>query len=246
MATREDTLGALRRALEEGEFPAGSRMPSERDLARKVGAGRGTLRKALDALEGEGLIRRHVGRGTYVVDPEDGSRAAVRFDAPPSPADVMEARLMVEPEAAAAAALRARPGDIALLERAAGDDPSGDWRDWEARDNAFHTAVARASGNPILAGLLDTLHDLRARADWGRLRQRSLTPERRADGASAHQRIVAAIARRDPQTARREMRDHLASVRDALFSGPDGEESGSGRDAASGEATESIMGTIPS
>lgn len=219
MATAEDTLRILRTALNEGMFPEGSRLPPERDLALRLRVGRGTLRKAFDALEREGRIRRRVGHGTFVTAPAPGYDAALKLEAAPTPADVMETRLMVEPAIASAAALRATHSEIAALQRLGEAPAEGDWRDWERRDNAFHTAVAAASRNPLLVGLLETLHQMRRREDWGRLRRLTLTPERQETYIEQHRRLVAAIARRDPGAAAAAMRRHLETVQEAMLAG---------------------------
>lgn len=220
MATAEETLRALRRALREGVFPPESRLPPERDLAARLNVGRGTLRKAFDALEREGLIRRRVGHGTFVEAQNPGYDAALRLDAAPTPADVMETRLMVEPAIAAAAALRATTDDIAALGSLAEATPDGDWREWERRDNAFHTALAGISRNPLLVGLLETLHQMRRLEDWGRLRRLSHTPERQRDHVERHHEIIAALSRRDPDGASEAMRRHLESVQAGMMARP--------------------------
>ena len=217
MATAEDTLRILRTALNEGMFAEGSRLPPERDLAIRLRVGRGTLRKAFDALEREGRIRRRVGHGTFVTSPTPGYDAALKLDAAPTPADVMETRLMVEPAIAGAAALRATQSEITTLQRLGEAPAEGDWREWERRDNAFHTAVATASRNPLLVGLLETLHQMRRREDWSRLRRLTLTPERQATYIGQHRTLVAAIARRDPGAAAEAMRQHLQTVQAAML-----------------------------
>ena len=220
MATAEETLRALRRAIQEGVFQPESRLPPERDLAARLRVGRGTLRKAFDALEREGLIRRRVGHGTFVERQRPGYDAALRLDTAPTPADVMETRLLVEPAIAATAALRADTREIETLRHLADADPDGDWREWERRDNAFHTALASASRNPLLVGLLETLHQMRRREDWSRLRRLSHTPERQRVNVAGHQAIVEAIARRDPEAAAAAMRSHLDTVQTAMLARP--------------------------
>jgi DNA-binding FadR family transcriptional regulator len=217
MRTAEEALAGLRGALEAGEFPPGARLPPERALARRLEVGRGTLRKALDALAREGRIRRRVGQGTFVA--ETLAEAALRLDAPPSPADLMEARLMVEPAVAGAAALRALDPEIDALRGMIAGEPAADWRAWEARDAAFHAAIAAAARNPLLAALIRTLEDMRRRDDWARLRARALTPERQAANIAQHAAVVEAIARRDPAGAAAAMRVHLETVETAMRDG---------------------------
>jgi DNA-binding FadR family transcriptional regulator len=216
MATADEALRRLRRAIEQGEYPAGGRMPPERELASRLSVGRGTLRKAFDALAREGRIRRRVGQGTFVVDAAGGSLA---IDADPSPADVMETRAMVEPSIAAAAALRATRGDVERLRELAAAGEGGDWRDWEDRDNAFHTALAAATRNPLLVGLLETLHRMRRRDAWSRLRRATMTDACRAVSEAQHRAVVAAVAAADPAAASAAMRDHLSSVQLAMLAG---------------------------
>jgi DNA-binding FadR family transcriptional regulator len=132
----------------------------------------------------------------------------------------METRLMVEPAIAGAAALRATADEIASLNRLADANPDGDWREWERRDNAFHTAVASASRNPLLVGLLETLHQMRRGEDWGRLRRLTLTPERQRAYVTQHARIVEAIGRRDPGAAAAAMRQHLETVQSSMIDAP--------------------------
>ncbi len=210
MTTATQALDRLRAAIEDGQYAAGARLPAERALAVSLGLGRGTLRKALAALEREGRIRRRVGEGTFV---SDGEAATLRFDAAPTPADVMEARRMLEPAIAHAAALRAKAPEIAEILRLA--HPGGDvvdWRGWEARDIAFHAALAAASRNPLLSALLTMMHEMREREDWGRLRSRTLTPELQAAHARQHAAIAAAVADRDAPGAAAAMRAHLVAV----------------------------------
>ncbi len=216
MATTEQALQTLRSAIEQGAFPPGGRLPPERELAAQLRVGRGTLRKAFEALAREGRIRRRIGQGTFVVDAAAGP---LGIDADPSPMDVMETRAMVEPAIAAAAALRATMADLERLERLAAPGPGGDWRDWEDRDNAFHTALAAATRNPLLVGLLETLHRMRRRDAWTRLRRATLTPERQAAQEAQHRAIVAAVGAADPGAATEAMRLHLEAVEAAMLAG---------------------------
>jgi GntR family transcriptional regulator, uxu operon transcriptional repressor len=98
---------------------AGSRATGflpERYLAEELGVGRSSLRIALSELERRGRIRRHVGQGTFVThDPGAEVVTTLRISPPPSPADVFELRLMIEPQIAATAAMRATAPEIRRL-----------------------------------------------------------------------------------------------------------------------------------
>src|SRR5689334_10396174 len=106
--------------IESGEWTDGYRLPPERSLAADQGLARNTLRQALAALEQKGLIVRQVGRGTFVraesrPAPTDGLLAKMRNA---SPVDLIELRLIIEPQAAVLAATRASAEDLASIEAA--------------------------------------------------------------------------------------------------------------------------------
>ena len=95
----QGVLTQLRAYLAHAGGLAGARLPPESQLAEELGVSRGTLRHALADLEAEGLIWRHVGRGTFIgnrpVDTVQDLSAVTRRT---NPAVVMEARLSLEPE----------------------------------------------------------------------------------------------------------------------------------------------------
>jgi DNA-binding FadR family transcriptional regulator len=96
----------LQEQTASGTLGPGGQLPPERNLARQLAATRGEIRRALASLERDGLITRHVGRGTFVTDD-----ASQRFNgAPPdtSPAEIMQARLTIEPPITTLAARLAR------------------------------------------------------------------------------------------------------------------------------------------
>lgn len=219
MTVPESTLGTLLAALDEGRWAPGSRLPPERKLARELGIGRSSLRAALAELERLGRIWRHVGQGTFVSeDPGAAVIAALRIDPPPSPADVFELRLMIEPQIAAAAAMRASAPEIrrmlSLVDQGA---RASDWAEWEKIDTDFHTSLAAAARNGLLVGVLETVNVIRAQREWGEMRSKTLNGERQAAYVRQHRSIVDAVEARDPSAAAVAMRDHLAGVHRAML-----------------------------
>lgn len=199
-------------------FDHNERLPPERSLAAAFGVGRAPLRRALAALEREGLIWRHVGRGTFI-----GARPVLNMDDVAylgglvSPAQVMEARLALEPELARIAAVRATPADIeALRVRSRRCVEAGDWRGYEARDNLFHHAVAGAARNKLLMHLFETLNVVRRTIVWSQRRETQRPPADHFSFAQ-HEAIVEAIARRDAAEAAAAMRAHIATVREKVL-----------------------------
>src|SRR6476619_1837703 len=103
----------LAQLIAKGEFPSGSRLPAERELAVSLGVSRTSVREAIISLEMSGLVEVRVGTGIFVVaakDPEPGP------DAGPAPFELLNARKLVEGEIAALAARSAKPADVAALE----------------------------------------------------------------------------------------------------------------------------------
>jgi len=218
MPATATAFGTLLRAIDGGRWKPGERLPPERELARELGIGRSTLRIALGELEARGRIWRHVGQGTFVSGaPESEIVTTLRITPPPSPADVFELRLMIEPQIASAAAMRATSQEIRhldlTLERG---ERSEDWTAWEGTDTEFHTSTARISRNPLLVGVLETVNAIRAQRQWGETRSRTLNADRQAAYVRQHRAIVAAIRDHDPPRAASAMRDHLVAVHRAM------------------------------
>lgn len=216
MAVSDRTLQTLVAALDAGRWRSGARLPPERLLAIELGVGRSSLRIALAELERRGRIRRHVGQGTFVTD-APGDTPTLGFLADPSPADIFELRLMIEPQIAAAAAMRARDTDIAALRlRIDEGAEADDWTRWEETDTAFHRALAEAGRNPLLTGVLDSLRAMRRGRSWGETRARTLSAAAQASYLGQHREIADAVADRDPPAAAAAMRAHLAAVNRAM------------------------------
>ncbi len=208
----------LRRHIAEGGYDHNQRLPPERRMCIEFGVSRGELRKVLAELESDGLIWRHVGRGTFV-----GARSVINLDdvayleTLARPTKVIEARLAIEPELARLAAAhgtKADFDDLAMCSQLCRE--ARDWRTYEAWDTKFHLAVAKAAHNKVLFHLFEMLNVVRRSIVWGQLRSSKQPPSNHASFAE-HDEIVAAIAARDATSAHRVMRAHLQSVRDRVL-----------------------------
>lgn len=213
-------LTFLRKQIADGAWQPGEKLPTERELVTRFGIARNTLRKSLRGLEAEGRITRHVGRGTFVAEPGDAIRhddALTHKIHRASPAEVMDLRLMLEPQAGELAAVRATGDDIAAMEECLrGCECAGDVAAFEAWDGRLHQRIVAAARNRLLADIYDVVNGVRRTAEWGKLKERSLTAERRATYQEQHRRIVAALRARDPDLTRDQIRDHLLAVRASL------------------------------
>ncbi|MDJ0638480.1 MAG: FadR/GntR family transcriptional regulator [Paracoccaceae bacterium] len=219
-ADKQDALEALHDFLERGKFAPGDRLPSERDLMVQLGMTRTTLRKALDSLEHEGRIWRHVGKGTFIASQSGAARPGrlTELSAQVSPVHMMRARLALEPAIAREAAINA--SEAAVKKVLAARDSAFealDWDTYEAEDDHFHRTIAEATGNVLLLELFDQLNQVRRAVAWNSVVRHSTRPPRDHTSFGEHDRIAEAIAARNPGDAHAAMRDHLGSVSSRLF-----------------------------
>ena len=207
-------LHRLRGFLAESGLAHGDKLPPERQLALRLGLSRAELRKGLAALQAEGQLWRHVGRGTFVGSrPLDTVGDIAAMARRTHPGEIMRARVMIEPELARLAALNATPAQIEELRAVAlKARQATSWRHYEGLDTRLHRLIAEATQNGLLLALLDTLNAVRRMATWGRLRVQPLRPARDHHSFAEHDRIVEAIANRDMAAAAGAMRGHLEAV----------------------------------
>ncbi|MDQ8030895.1 GntR family transcriptional regulator [Bordetella genomosp. 1] len=207
--------------IRAGDFPAGGRLPAERELAEQLQVSRASVREALIALEIEGYVEVRVGTGVFVCAPRaDGQYAAAAAPAPAAgatestdigPFDLLETRLLMEPECAALAAQKASAAQIAAI-RAAHEAMS--LTDGPAEhDRAFHSAIGNACGNAALAAAISHIWHLSSTSPvFHRLEEHFVTTNVWSEAQKEHERILAAITDRDPIRARHAMHDHLVGI----------------------------------
>src|SRR3989442_10411646 len=207
----------VRRLIDHGALGPGARLPPERDLAAQVGVSRPTVRAGLRTLAALGVVRSRRGSGTYIPEgPPTFGAEALSFLAALhkfTVDDVYEVRRMLEVGAAGLAAERATPEQLATL----ADEVAGLFASLNERqgflvhDINFHRGVAAASGNPIVASLVEMVSALyyeRRRTTAERAVDRDLR-----DAADAHRQIYQAVRARDVERARRAMNEHLLRSR---------------------------------
>lgn len=211
-------LAHIRALIRSGALDAGGRLPTERALCARFDISRRAVRRALDALEAEGLVWRRQGKGTFVGTPPDpGGNLAAMIAPDTDPLSVMEARLALEPELAALAARRATGEDVArmraMAERASQATDADAAELW---DGSLHRTIARLAGNPILRAAFTLVNEVRQQQRWQQERQMARSPELVAKYDAQHGRLIDAIDARDEDGAREAMRAHLMELKDNL------------------------------
>lgn len=213
----EQIAEQIEELIRSGTFERGARLPAERELADRIGVSRPSIREALIALEAAGLIETRVGDGTYVRQ-EAGLRQVFPLktseDMGPGTLEQFEARRAIECTVAELAARRMTSGDLKALRECvvrmrahieAGRSPSEEHR-------IFHTQLAEASRNSILAGAVRELWRLRQGDMWDLLRRHVEHPKSWRLGLEFRERLLVALAARDGVRARKEMEKHFDRV----------------------------------
>ncbi len=204
----DQVIAQLRAQITSGEWPVGSRIPTEPELVEQLGVARNTVREAVRALAHSGLLDIRQGAGTFVRTTSELAAVMRRRYGDSPQRDLRELRRALEVEASRLAARRRTANDVQALEVALHRREIA----WESQDvdafieadSAFHHAVVTASGNTALVDLYADLGEVVRdvlRADIGV----TLAPDQYVD----HDRLVAAIRDQDPERAAIEAGAHL-------------------------------------
>ncbi len=223
----------IRSLIENGTLQPGDRLPPERDFARRLRISRASLRTGIGYLAAMGVMKVRHGVGTFVADgpPEFGKASLGMMGALHGfqTWQMYEARIIIESNIAALAAERGKDEHHAAMAEevaemfAAMDSPA----DFLVHDLLFHRIISQASGNPILAAVIETITS-------ALYEKRRKTVERATylrESAEMHREIYRAIRNRKPEEARKLMEEHLRMAQVAQ-----GQERPLERDAARAKA----------
>lgn len=211
----QDIRAFLLEAVAQGAVGPGGKLPTERELASRFDLPRNTVRKALAQLEAEGTITRHVGRGTFLADTGGFPADSITHT---SPAELMEARMRLEPAMAELIVTNATPADFERMETCLDRAERGaTLDDFEVWDAALHQALAAATHNRFVTRVFDMATAVRHQTEWGKLKDRVVTPERRLKYQEEHRAIVDALKARDADRARAAILVHLQHAQRNLF-----------------------------
>ena len=212
VSIKDQVLQQLKQYIISGVVQPGHRLPSERELAEWLGIGRTSVREALKTLEAIGLVESRVGDGTFITAQIGASIGRTiglgLMTWGGTIVEIMEARRMIEGEAARSAAERATAEDLRAMAHALDQmEHAATFHDYLAADMQFHRLVGQATHNTIMArivaNLIDLLEEVLRETQGDQLRTS-------AEGKATHRAVFAAIEQRTPLAAGDAMRQHLS------------------------------------
>ena len=213
LAAAEEIAGQVGSLIAAAKVPEGVRLPSERDLARLTGASRPTVSQAIRILIVQGLVESRRGSGAYVRrKPETSLAATVSLMLSlneESVAHLNDLRLWLESDGITqairlATTAEADAGAAALRQLAAS---AGDTSAWISADTHFHATLVRASHNPYLASIYESVHETLINYEYRNWIASGTVPDwlrpGEASGLTAlHAPILAAVRDRDEEAGR--------------------------------------------
>jgi DNA-binding FadR family transcriptional regulator len=217
VAVTDEAIEKLREMIVSGRLKPGDRLPREADLATSLGLSRSSLREAVRALSLVRILDVRQGDGTYVSSLAadsllDALSFIVEFHHDASVLELLEVRRILEPAASARAAVRIDDASLASLEEILDrSTPDSAVEELVRNDVEFHRAIAVASGNTVLASLIESLSGPTQRARvWRGITQEGALARTLAE----HRSIFGAIRAHDPELARTWATVHIAGVED--------------------------------
>ncbi len=200
--------------IDEGQFPPGTRLPGERELAEKLGVSRVTIREAEIALQAIGRLEIKTGSGVYVSEKQPTGLAAL----PKASAfEVTEARLLLESEAAALAAHNISKEAIATLAELVEQMRSNDAEIADKADQLFHETIAESSNNAALVHTVATLWRMREEIPEVKKTYNAVCVHDAQTRYEEHKAIFDALKAHDPAGARNAMREHFQRLLEAML-----------------------------
>jgi GntR family transcriptional repressor for pyruvate dehydrogenase complex len=215
MSLTDTAILKIKEMIVSGTLQPGDRLPREADLARQLGLSRNSLREAVRALVMINILDVRQGDGTYVTSlaPElllDVVNFVVELHRDDTVLKFLEVRRILEPAATGLAATAISEAEVAELNSLVDQiTPQTPVEERVERDVEFHRRIAEASGNPVLAGLIESLtgHTTRAR------RWRGLTEQHAFERTvNEHRAICQALQARDVDLAQSWAAVHIAGV----------------------------------
>ena len=214
---------SLRSEIAAGKFHVGDKLPTEREIAERLGVSRATVRDALIMLELEGLVEVRKGSGIYLVQLPDGQQTHPSEESAIDeigPFELLQARILIEGNVAEFAASQVTINDIKKMQSALDAEKvcSQQGTDSNEADRDFHFAIAEATQNTALVEAVKTLWHQREKSQmWQVLHSHIIDDSYRSMWIEQHQRIFNAMKKKNPAEAKLAMCAHLESVKQTLL-----------------------------
>jgi GntR family transcriptional repressor for pyruvate dehydrogenase complex len=205
---------AIKEIIRDENLKPGDRLYSEKQLSEKLEVSRSSIREALRMLEVSGIVKVFQGKGVFVNDQESMVHPVQSWvvENAESLREHFEVRLLIEPHAASVAALRANAKDLEILRKTYEDFVSfvqtGDVAKAISTDGAFHLAVAKATRNRTLIGLMKTMEQTLNEGWYASLH----VPGRLESSIGEHSDLLVAIEKKDSKAASTAMEMHLTKA----------------------------------
>lgn len=205
----EKAAQTLLEMIQTRGFEPGDKLPTEAELVEELGVGRNTVREALRILMSRNIVIIRQGSGTFISEKKGVADDPLGFsmmeDRRGLTEDLIQVRLMLEPQLAALAAQNASEEDLKQLERIEKEleELIGQRMDYSMKDSQFHEQIANCSHNQIMTNLVPVI------TEGVRMFAACVQETEYEQTLSSHRRIFEAIRDRRGEDAKMEMYFHL-------------------------------------
>jgi GntR family transcriptional regulator, transcriptional repressor for pyruvate dehydrogenase complex len=216
-AVPERALASIRQLIKEDAYQPGDALPSQRELAERIGVSRASLREALSSLSALGLVRIQPGKGVYIQELPSPAVHAERASGWPfteqvSAADIFQLRYALEGFAANLAALVLSSDELDALsdnvETMRLELRAGAFEAAAQLDFDFHRLILHAAGNQAIQSILTSRADIYLESQ----KLPFIRPERAMETWQEHRRILRALSRHAPAAAQKAMQAHIRAA----------------------------------
>jgi GntR family transcriptional repressor for pyruvate dehydrogenase complex len=216
-AVPEYAFSSIRKLIRDDAYQPGDALPSQRDLAERLGVSRASLREALSSLSALGLVRIQPGKGVYIQEQPAAPAAAEQnfgwpFAMQVSAADTFQLRFALEGFSASIAALSLSSDELDDLSDNVGamrlELRAQAFEEAARLDFDFHRLILRASGNQAIIDILTSRSDIFLESQ----KLPFIRPERAMETWQEHQRVLRALSRHAPAAAQKAMQAHIRAA----------------------------------
>jgi len=213
-STLEIIIQQIKNQIKKGILKPGEKLPSERKLAELLGVSRASVREAIQALAFSGYLEVIQGKGTYILEMAAKYDEIVNFFSGFSNYSLdylMEARIMLEGEFARLAALNASQEEIDLIEKIFNEiAKSKNLNSFVVKDLQFHLAIAKATHNPIMNGLMKIIGEMLYKETQKIIK---ISRDTRVNTIETTRNLVQAIKQRNGEQAKELMSEHISNIK---------------------------------